>query len=238
MLVAEGQDESARLDEIEALARRRHVRIEHVPARRLAAFARTDAPQGVVALAAPVPEVPLEELCAPRLGRPPFLVVLDGVTDPHNLGAVLRTAECAGATGAVLPRHRAAHLTPTTTKASAGAVEHLPISVVPGVASALRRLSQLGIWTIGLAGDARRSLYEMGLGDEPLALVFGSEADGLSPLVRRRCDELVAIPQHGALAALNVSAAAAVACFEVARRRDRSLRRGKAAASSPDACRS
>ncbi len=208
------------LDEIEALAARRRARVDHVSARRLDAVARTDAPQGVVALADPVTERALEDLCRPSgRGRVPFLLVLDGVTDPHNLGAVLRSAECAGVTGVVLPRHRAAHLTPTVMKAAAGAVEYLPISVVPGVPSALRRLTALGVWTVGLVGEARRSLYASALREEPLALVLGSEGGGLSALARKRCDELVAIPHYGALPALNVSTAAAVACFDVARRR-------------------
>jgi 23S rRNA (guanosine2251-2'-O)-methyltransferase len=219
VLLAEGQDESALLDEIEELARRRRVRVERVSARRLESTARTESPQGVVALAAPVSEVELEDLCRPVGGRPPFLVVLDGVTDPHNLGAVLRSAVCAGVSGAVLPRHRAAHLTPAVTKAAAGAIEHLPMAVVAGVPSALRQLAVRGVWTLGLASEARRSLWDSALADEPLALVLGSEGDGLSALVRKRCDELVAIPQAGAPASLNVSAAAAVACFEVARRR-------------------
>jgi 23S rRNA (guanosine2251-2'-O)-methyltransferase len=219
VLMAEGQDESPLLDEIEALAARRRVRVDHVSARRLEAVARTEAPQGVVALAAPVPETALEDLCRPTRGRLPFLVVVDGVTDPHNLGAVLRSAECAGVTGVVLPRHRAVHLSPAVTKASAGAIEHLAMTVVPGVPSALRQMATLGVWTIGLAGDADHSLYDSTLGDDPVALVLGSEGSGLSALARKRCDDLVAIPQHGALPALNVSTAAAVACFEVARRR-------------------
>ncbi|MBV8462345.1 MAG: 23S rRNA (guanosine(2251)-2'-O)-methyltransferase RlmB [Acidimicrobiales bacterium] len=219
LVMAEGLDESPLLDEIEALARRRRVRIERFSLRRLAALAGTEAPQGVVAHAAPVPEVELDDLCRPSRRRRPFLVVLDGVTDPHNLGAVLRSAECAGATGAVLPRHRAVHLTPAATKAAAGAIEHLPIAVVAGVPSALRRLGELGIWTIGLDGAARRSLYDSAFGDDPLALVVGAEGEGLAALARKRCDELVAIPQYGALPSLNVSTAAAVACFEIARRR-------------------
>lgn len=220
VLVAEGQDESSLLDEIEALAARRRARVEHVAARRLDTVARTDAPQGVVALAGPVAESPLADLCRPSArGRVPFLLVLDGVTDPHNLGAVLRSAECAGVTGVVLPRHRAAHLTPAVMKAAAGAVEYLPIAVVPGIPAALRQLSELRVWTVGLVGEARQSLYASVLREEPVALVLGSEGGGLSTLARKRCDELVAIPQYGALPALNVSTAAAVACFDVARRR-------------------
>ncbi|HXW38312.1 MAG TPA: 23S rRNA (guanosine(2251)-2'-O)-methyltransferase RlmB [Acidimicrobiales bacterium] len=229
VLVATGQDESSVLDEIESLAARRRVRVEHVPARRLADLARTEVPQGVLAQAAAVPEVALEDLCRPSDGSVPFLVVLDGVTDPHNLGAVLRTAECAGVTGVLLPRHRAVHLTPAVTKAAAGAVEHVPLALVPGVPGALRQLAGLGVWTVGLDARAARTVYQSALGEEPVALVVGGEGDGLSPLARKRCDELVAVPLHGSLRALNLSAAAAVACFEVAHRRSQVGRSGGSA---------
>jgi len=218
--LAEGMDSSPQLDEIEALASRRRVRVETVPRSRLDSEARTDAPQGVLAIARPIEPVPLDELCESHPGRAdPFLLVISGVTDPRNLGALLRSAECAGVTGVVLPRHRSAHLSPTVAKVAAGAIEHLSFSVVGGVPAALGRLSDLGVWTLGLAGEADRSLYSLPLGSGPLALVVGSEDRGMAPLVRRRCDEVVAIPQHGSLPSLNVSVAGAVACFEVARRR-------------------
>ena len=218
--IAEGLEPSGQLDEIEALAARRRVRVETVPRSRLGAAARTEAPQGVLARARPLEPVPLELLCAERgRGALPFLLVVAGVTDPRNLGALLRSAECAGVTGVVLPRHRAAHLSPTVTKVAAGAIEHLTFSVVGGIPAALAQLSEHGVWTVGLASEASDSLYDLGAGGGPVALVVGSEERGLPSLVRRRCDEVVAIPQHGALPSLNVGVAAAVACFEVARRR-------------------
>ncbi len=220
VLVAEGLDPAPVLDEIEALARRRKVRLETVSRGRLEAQARTDAPQGVLALAAPVASVALEALAEGRgAGAPPFVVVAAGIADPRNLGAVLRSAEGAGAVGVVLPRHRAAHLSPTATKAAAGAIEHLDFALVGGIPAALEGLSDLGFLTVGLAGDAPRRLYEVALDEGPVALVLGAEERGLAPLVRRRCDELVAIPQYGRIESLNVGAAAAVACFEVARQR-------------------
>ena len=142
-----------------------------------------------------------------------------GITDPRNLGALLRSAECAGVTGVVLPRHRSARLSPTVTKTAAGAIEHLPFAVVGGVPAALSELRDLGVWSIGLAGEADQSLYDLPLGEGPVALVVGSEEKGLAPLVRRRCDAVAAIPQHGTLPSLNVGVAGAVACFEVARQR-------------------
>lgn len=225
VLLAEGLDPSPQLDEIEALARRHRVPLDVVPRARLEATARTDAPQGVVALAAPVEPVDLEALCAGPAGSAPrpeaFLLVVAGVTDPRNLGALLRSAECAGVTGVVLARHRAAHLTPTVTKVAAGAVEHLDFALVGGVPTALARLGDLGVRRVGLAGEARSSLYALDLASGPVALVVGGEEKGLAPLVRRRCDEVVAIPQTGSLPSLNVGVAGAVACFEVARQRAR-----------------
>ena len=210
---------SAPIDEIERLAARRGVRVLAVSRGKLERAARTDAPQGVLAHAAPLREADLDTLCRAR-PPVPFLVVLDGVTDPHNVGALLRSAECAGATGVVLPRHRAVHVTATVAKVAAGAIEHLAMAVVPGVPNALRRLADLGVRSIGLDAAAPTSLFDMDLDAEaPVALVMGAEGKGLAPLSRRRCSGLASIPQFGALGALNVAAAGAVACFEIARRR-------------------
>jgi len=220
LLMAEGMDASPILDEIEALATTRRVRVEYVSRRRIDSLARTDAPQGVVALARPIDETPLESLCGPnRRGAVPFLLVLDGITDPHNVGALLRSAECSGVTGVVFPRHRSAHLSPTVAKTAAGAIEYLPMALVSGIPAALSTLSSLGVWSVGLVGEAPDSLYSLPLGDQPIALVLGSEGSGLAALTRKRCDATASLPQHGSLSSLNVSAAGAVACFDVARRR-------------------
>lgn len=218
--IAEGLDPSPQLDDIERLARRRRVRVHLVSKRRLDAASRTEAPQGVLAHAAPIRDADLDDLCRPGRGGAPFLVVLDGVTDPHNVGSLLRSAECAGVTGVVLPRHRAVHVTPTVAKVAAGAVEHLSIALVSGIPSALSRLDAAGVFTVGLDSAADASLYD--LGSEvagPVALVVGAEGSGLGELTRRRCRRLAAIPQRGELSSLNVAVAAAVACFELARRR-------------------
>jgi len=216
--IAEGQDPSPQLDEIERLAAQRRIPLETVPRVRFDAEAKTFAPQGVMASAAPVSLVELDQLASPRRGHP-FLLVVANVTDPQNLGALLRSAACAGVTGVVLARHRAAHLSPSVVKVAAGAVEHLAFCVVGGIPAALAELSRAGVFTIGLAADADHSLYDLSLGDVPVALVVGGEERGLAPLVRRRCDQVVAIPQHGGVASLNVAAAGTVACFEVARGR-------------------
>ncbi|HEV3132659.1 MAG TPA: 23S rRNA (guanosine(2251)-2'-O)-methyltransferase RlmB [Acidimicrobiales bacterium] len=220
LLMADGMDAAAILDEIERLATTRRVRVEYVSRRRIDSVARTDAPQGVVALARPIEETPLESLCEPSSrGRLPFLLILDGITDPHNLGSLLRSAECAGVTGIVLPRHRSAHLSPTVTKVAAGAIEYLPMAVAAGIPAALKKLTELGVWTVGLVGEAPQSFYGLQLGDQPVGLVLGSEGDGLAALTRKRCDALACIPQRGSLASLNVSTAGAIACFDVARQR-------------------
>ncbi|HLH46526.1 MAG TPA: RNA methyltransferase, partial [Acidimicrobiales bacterium] len=221
LVVAEGLDPSPQLDRIEELAVARKIPLQTVSPARLAALARTDAPQGVVALTRAIEPEPLEELCTrgDRGGALPFLLVVAGITDPRNLGSLLRSAEGAGVTGVVLPRHRSAHLSPAVAKVAAGAVEHLAFALVPGIAGALVTMAGLGVRSIGLAAEARRSIYELDVEDQAIALVVGGEERGLPALVRRRCDDLAAIPQHGALSSLNAGAAGAVACFEVARRR-------------------
>jgi 23S rRNA (guanosine2251-2'-O)-methyltransferase len=213
-----GLEDAPILMDIIDLADEAKVPLREVGKGKFDALARTEAPQGVVALAAPVPEVDLDDLVTTTDG-PPFLLALDGVTDPGNLGAALRSAEGAGVTGVVLPRHRAAHLSPAVTKAAAGAIEHLPMALVGGLPAALARLKDQGLWVVGLDGTAPQSLFDLDLGTEPVVLVLGSEGKGLSRLVRQRCDTLVAIPLRGSLASLNVAAAAALACYEITRRR-------------------
>jgi 23S rRNA (guanosine2251-2'-O)-methyltransferase len=203
-------------DEIVELAREAHVPVRRIGRDALAALARSEVPQGVVARAEPLAEVSLPALA--RTGRP-LLLVCDGVTDPHNLGALMRSAVAAGATGAVLPRHRAVGVTPTVAKAAAGAIEHLPIARVAGIPAALRELRTLGVWSVGLDEDGDVELDDVAVLTEPVALVLGAEGRGLSPLVAQRCEVLARIPMSGALESLNVSAAGAVAFFTAARLR-------------------
>ncbi len=206
--------------DIVALAKANRVPVIHVARGKLDAKARSEAPQGVLALAAAIPEADLADLVRRRRGRQPFLVAIDGVTDPGNLGAIVRSAEGAGVDGLLLPRHRAVHVTPTVAKASAGAVEHVPIAVVPGLPTTLARLRDLGIWVVGLDDAAERSLFDIGdLAAEAVCMVLGAEGAGLSRLVRERCDLVVSIPMRGRIASLNVSAAAALATYEIARHR-------------------
>lgn len=215
------EDRRGALGDIVDIAAHERVAVKQVSMAKLAAAARSEAPQGVLARCAPLPEHDVEELFGARGrgGDKPFLVAVDGVTDPGNLGALLRSAECEGATGVLLPKHRSAHVTPTVAKAAAGAIEHLPMALVPGLPSALEQAKAAGLWVIGLDSGGEQRIDHLPLAEEPVVVVFGAEGRGLSPLVRRRCDVIASIPLRGRLASLNVAAAAAIACYEVARRR-------------------
>jgi 23S rRNA (guanosine2251-2'-O)-methyltransferase len=188
------------------------------PPERVEQMARSEVHQGVVAMASPLRPADLDELLAVQGA---FLVAVDGVTDPRNLGAIMRSAETAGATGMILGRHRSVRITPVVAKAAAGAIEYLPIALVGGIPAALERAKRAGCWTVGLDERGDRSLFDLDLADQPIVIVLGSEGRGLARLTRDRCDVLVRIPAQGHLASLNVSAAAALACHEVARRRHR-----------------
>lgn len=220
VFVAEGRDPSPLLDRIAQRCVELRVPLRRISIAKLAAAASTEAPQGVLARAEPLQETDLEQMTQPRGGNPPLLVVADGITDPHNLGSLIRSSVAAGVTGLVLPRHRAVHITPAVTKAAAGAVEHVRMALASGAARALSDLAEAGVWTVGLDPSAGTTLWELSFATEPLALVVGAEGKGLSHLVSRRCDALARIPQPGVGASsLNVAVAAAVACFEVARQR-------------------
>ncbi len=212
-------ERSGIIEDILGLAAELRVPVREVPRTKLDHIARTDAPQGVVAIADRLPATPLDELCREGPAGRPFLVALDGVTDPGNLGTLLRTAECAGATGAVLPRHRSARISPAVTKAAAGAVEHLAVSQVAGLPAALEEMRAAGVWTVGLDAGGQVEVHDLELASESVCLVLGAEGRGLSRLVAQRCDLVASIPLHGHLASLNVAAAGAIACYEVARRR-------------------
>jgi 23S rRNA (guanosine2251-2'-O)-methyltransferase len=189
------------------------VRVE--PERALTELAGTSDHQGVVARVEPYPYADAEQLA--RVSDP-LLVCLDQVTDPRNLGAVARSAEGAGATGIVLPAHQSARVTPAVARASAGAVEHLPIAVVPNLARFLASVKGPALWVYAADSTAGTPMWQTDL-TGGVALVFGAEGKGLRPLVRRNCDAAVAIPQTGNVESLNVSVAAAVLLYEAGRQR-------------------
>ncbi len=209
------------LDEILREARARQIPVQMVDPRRLDALAGGIPHQGVGALGAVQELVDLEDLLrrARERGEAPFLLVLDGVEDPHNLGAVIRTAEAAGAHGVVVPRRRASGLTPAVARAAAGATAYLPVAGAGNLVAALERLKAAGVWVVG-ADPAGSERYDAGALVPPIALVVGSEGRGLHRLVRERCDRIVRIPLWGRVQSLNVSVAAALLLYEVGRHRD------------------
>ena len=221
VMMADGTDDSANLNENEQLATEARVPIRRMHRDQIDAQARTEAPQGVIAQAAELREADADELITSGPGRPvPFLLALDGLTDPRNLGALLRSADGAGVTGVLLPRHRAVHVTPAVAKSAAGAVEHLPLAIVGGLPSFLLKAKGAGVWIIGLDADAPTTVFDLAhMADQPVIVVVGAEGDGLSRLVRQRCDVIASIPLRGRLASLNASVAGAVALFELGRHR-------------------
>lgn len=193
--------------------RRRGVEVEVVPD--LVPLATTTSPQGVMAAARPIATVSLEE--ASGATDPPAVVVLDHLEDPHNVGAIARSALAAGVGGLVVPVRRAAPLGPTAFKAAAGALEHVSVATVSSIDQALRELRKLGLWLVGLTADGDRSLFGLELLTEPVALVVGGEGKGLGRLVEERLDVRARIPLAGPVESLNASVAAALALYELAR---------------------
>ena len=214
-----GEGDSA-LGHIASTAREQGIVVSHADRRKLDAMSRTHAHQGVIAVAAVREYASVEDIlaAAKAKGEAPLVVICDELTDPHNLGAVIRTAECAGAHGVVIPKRRSAGLTAVVAKTSAGAVSHLPVARVANLASLLERLKKEGLWIFGAAAEAATPLYDADL-KGPAAIVIGSEGSGMSRLVAERCDVLVSIPLRGKLNSLNASAAAAVLLYEAVRQR-------------------
>jgi 23S rRNA (guanosine2251-2'-O)-methyltransferase len=218
--LGEGTTRGAAFAELERLARAAGAKVRSAPRAKLDRLAGTDRHQGVVAVVAEFRYAAVEDLLerAAASGRPPLLVVLDGVEDPHNLGAIVRSAHALGAHGVVIPKDRAVGVTAAVAKASAGAVERLPVARVTNVTQCLEALKEAGVWSVGLAADAPKPVAALDL-RAPTALVLGSEGEGLRPLVRRTCDLAAHIPMMGELDSLSVSASAAIALYEAARQR-------------------
>lgn len=216
--VADAQDSSEILDAIEFEAQRQRVPVQVVSMTRLDREARTEGHQGVMAIASRLETVGLDDLLK---DSHPFLLVCDGVTDPRNLGAMLRSADGAGVTGVVVPRHRSARISPSVTKTAAGAIEYLTFCDVGGIPAAIEQLNKAGVLTVGLAGESKDSIYDLDMATTPVALIVGGEEKGLSALARKRCAAVVSIPQLGKISSLNAGVAVSVAAFEVARQRSR-----------------
>ena len=217
--IARGETDAA-LGHIASTARGRGIVVAEADRRKLDGMSRTKSHQGVIAIAAVREYAGVDDIlnAARERGEPPLIVVCDELSDPHNLGAVIRTAECAGAHGVVIPKRRSAGLTAIVAKTSAGAVSYLPVARVPNLTALLKRLKDEGLWVFGAAADGGTSLYDADLRG-PAAIVIGSEGDGMGRLVREQCDFLVSIPMKGRLNSLNASAAAAVVLYEAVRQR-------------------
>ena len=194
------------------------VQVRFLPREQLDRAANTNSHQGVIAVTTSKQYADVDALLEQRRGEYAFLVVLDGVEDPHNLGALIRTADGAGADGVIIPERRAAGLTGTAVKASAGASEHLPIARVTNISRTLDELKERNVWTVGLDERGPQGYDELDY-KMHCALVLGAEGKGLHDLVRRRCDFLVSIPMLGHVPSLNVSVAGAVVMYEIARQR-------------------
>lgn len=207
-----------RIDEALALARARGVTVERVDPQALDRAARGGVHQGIVAELETPRDYSVQEIVAAAAPQAPLIVVLDGIEDPHNVGAILRTADAAGVHGVVRQARHAASLDGIAAKASAGAVAHVRIATVVNIARAIEELKEAGVWTIGLAVEAAE-YYDAVDFTLPTALVVGAEGAGLRRLVRERCDRLVAIPMQGAVGSLNVSVACGVTLFEAVRQR-------------------
>ena len=208
------------LGRIIAQAKKAGVVVVECDRRKLDAMSETHSHQGVIAVAAAQGYASVEDIrqAAAGKGEPPLVVVSDEISDPHNLGAIIRTAECAGAHGVIIPKRRSAGLTAVVAKTSAGAVSYLPVARVPNIPALLKDLQKKGLWIFGTAAEGDKSLYEADL-RYPAAVVLGSEGDGMGRLVREGCDFLVSIPMKGRISSLNASAAAAVLLYEALRQR-------------------
>lgn len=208
------------VDRILQLAKSNNVQVEFIDRQSFARQSLSNSNQGVIAFAAAKKYVDLDDLLmiSNSRGEPALYIVLDGIEDPHNLGAILRTAEATGVHGVVIRERRAVGLTPAVVKAAAGAVEYMPVAQVNNISQAILTLKKNNVWVTGIdmAGSVQYNRVDYGL---PSAIVIGGEGQGLSDLVSKRCDSLAAIPMKGKISSLNASVAAAVVMYEVLRQR-------------------
>jgi 23S rRNA (guanosine2251-2'-O)-methyltransferase len=219
LYIASGETDKA-LARLASIARQAGAAVVECDRRKLDQMSQTGAHQGVIAQAAVHAYSTIEDMLnlAKERGEAPLLVLCDELTDPHNLGAILRTAECAGAHGVIIPKRRSVGLTAVVGKASAGAVEYMPVARVANLVQTIEALKKQGIWVFGTAADGASTLYEADL-KGPAAIVIGSEGDGMSRLVAESCDFKVRIPMRGKISSLNASAAASILLYEAVRQR-------------------
>ena len=219
IFIARGETDKT-LGHIASTARSQGIVVADADKRKLDGMSRTHAHQGVIAVAAVRAYATVEDILsiAREKGEPPLIVVCDEISDPHNLGAIIRTAYCAGAHGVVIPKRRSAGLTSVVAKTSAGAVSHMKVARVPNIPSLLKDLKKQGVWVFGTAVNGTTGLYDADL-KGAAAIVIGSEGDGMTRLAAENCDFLVSIPMKGDLNSLNASASAAILLYEAVRQR-------------------
>ena len=219
IFVARG-DTDRTLARILAKARENGIVVTECDRRKLDSLSATGAHQGVIAMVAAHAYATVDEILenAKSRGEAPLIVICDELSDPHNLGAILRTAECAGAHGVIIPKRRSVGLTATVAKASAGAVEYMKVARVTNISAAIQELKEKGVWIYGTAAEGSIPMYQADL-TGPAAIVIGNEGDGISPLVRKNCDVMVNIPMRGRISSLNASAAASILLYEAVRQR-------------------
>ena len=221
LLIADGIEVGPQMREIISLAESTGIQIEHLQRRDLDRQSRTKKSQGVVAVLPDTRYVDIEDIIleADRRSQAPLIAVLDGIVDPHNLGAIARTMDAAGGHGIIIPERRAAGVTPGAIRASAGALMHLPVARVVNISRTIEYLNQLGLQTLALTADADTDYTRADL-KIPTALVVGSEEKGVSRLAMERSSGTISIPMHGQLASLNASVSAAIALYEAVRQRN------------------
>ncbi|MBQ2919705.1 MAG: 23S rRNA (guanosine(2251)-2'-O)-methyltransferase RlmB [Oscillospiraceae bacterium] len=219
VFIADGDIDKG-LQRLAAMAKEAGAVIVPVDRRKLDLMSTTHAHQGVIAQAAAHEYATIDDILeeAAARGQAPLIVICDELSDPHNLGAIMRSAECAGAHGVIIPKRRSVGLTATVAKASAGAVEYMKVARVININTCIAELKEKGVWIYGAAGEGSVPMYRSDL-TGPAAIVIGNEGDGLSPLVRKNCDMLVHIPMSGRISSLNASAAASILLYEAVRQR-------------------
>ena len=219
VFIAAGETDRG-LQRLAAQAKEAGAVVVPVDRRKLDAMSTTHAHQGVITLAAAHEYATIDDIlqAAADRGEAPLIVICDELTDPHNLGAIMRSAECAGAHGVIIPKRRSVGLTAVVAKASAGAVEYMKVARVTNINNAIAELKEKGVWVFGTAAEGSIPMYKADL-KIPAAIVIGNEGDGMSPLVRKNCDVIVHIPMKGRISSLNASAAASILLYEAVRQR-------------------
>ncbi|EOD00080.1 23S rRNA (guanosine(2251)-2'-O)-methyltransferase RlmB [Caldisalinibacter kiritimatiensis] len=219
ILIAKGSGKGS-INKIKGMAKSKGIVVQYVNKNKIDSMSRTNSHQGVIAIVSSYEYSTIDDIfeLADKRGEKPFIIILDQITDPHNLGSIIRTAECAGAHGIVIPKRRSVGLSAIVGKTSAGAVEYLPVARVSNISFAIEELKEKGLWIYGADMIGEQVYYEADL-KGPIGLVIGSEGKGISRLVKEKCDFLLKIPMRGKVSSLNASVAASIMIYEVLRQR-------------------